>query len=230
MPGYRCPFCHQFITLNDDNEKMMFFCFDGYSANLQYALLNYRNNADELLSLTFVKCPNPECNEISVNLQGHGKNLKGLDVPIRPKSNAKSFPLYIPSQIRNDYEEAYSILYLSPKASATLSRRCLQGMIRDFWGIKESTLNKEILKLQDRVSHELWAVLNGVRQLGNIGAHMEQDINVIVDIDPQEAEKLIKLIELLINDWYITRHNQENLYNDIVTINKEKQEARKSKE
>jgi hypothetical protein len=44
-------------------------------------------------------------------------------------------PDYIPEQIKDDYYEACSILNLSPKASATLARRCLQGMIRDFWGI-----------------------------------------------------------------------------------------------
>ncbi|MCB1884663.1 MAG: DUF4145 domain-containing protein [Geminicoccaceae bacterium] len=30
---------------------------------------------------------------------------------------------------------------MSPKASATLSRRCLQSMIRDFWTISKDTLN-----------------------------------------------------------------------------------------
>ena len=51
-----------------------------------------------------------------------------------PESDAKVFPDYIPQQIREDYVEASKIKELSPKASATLSRRCLQGMIRDFWG------------------------------------------------------------------------------------------------
>ena len=32
-------------------------------------------------------------------------------------------------QLMDDYEEACAIVNLSPKASATLSRRCLQGMI-----------------------------------------------------------------------------------------------------
>jgi hypothetical protein len=36
-----------------------------------------------------------------------------------------------------------------------------------------------------------------VRNIGNIGAHMEADINVIVDVDPDEAQTLIELIETL---------------------------------
>lgn len=51
-----------------------------------------------------------------------------------PPSGAKAFPDFVPAAIRADYEEACLIVDLSPKASATLSRRALQGMIRDFWG------------------------------------------------------------------------------------------------
>ena len=72
-----------------------------------------------------------------------------------------------------------------------------------------------------------WHVLDGVRRIGNIGAHMEKDINVIIDIDPEEAEKLIKLIELLLDQWYINRHEQELLYSDIIEIDNNKQSARK---
>jgi hypothetical protein len=48
-----------------------------------------------------------------------------------PSSSAKTFPNYVPKVILDDYNEACLIRDLSPKASATLSRRCLQGMIRD---------------------------------------------------------------------------------------------------
>ena len=34
---------------------------------------------------------------------------------------------------------------------------------------------------------------------------MEKDINIIVDVDPGEAELLIKLIETLISEWYVRR-------------------------
>jgi len=60
---------------------------------------------------------------------------------LTPECNAKSFPEYIPQQLRNDYIEASSIKLKSPKTSATLSRRCKQGIIRDFWNIK----NKKII-------------------------------------------------------------------------------------
>ena len=129
-------------------------------------------------------------------------------------------------QIRQDYEEAYAILNLSPKASATLSRRCLQGMIRDFWGITKNNLAAEIDALQDKIPAAQFAAINALRKIGNIGAHMEKDVNTIVDIEPEEAQKLIQLIEMLLKQWYIERHEQEKLYEDITKISADKQVAR----
>jgi hypothetical protein len=34
---------------------------------------------------------------------------------------------------------------------------------------------------------------------------MEADINVIVDVDPEEAQTLIELIETLFLEWYVAR-------------------------
>lgn len=55
---------------------------------------------------------------------------------------------------------------------------------------------------------------------------MEKDVNLMVDIDHGEALKLLKLIEYLLTDWYISRHNREALYQEIAQIDNEKQEAR----
>jgi hypothetical protein len=126
-----------------------------------------------------------------------------------PPVAAKVFPDYVPQPVLDDYREACLIRDLSPKASATLARRCLQGMIRDYWGIRKAGLKDEIDELEDRVDPLTWKAIDAVRKVGNIGAHMEKDINIIVDVEPQEAAKLIGLVELLIRDWYITRHERE---------------------
>jgi len=47
-----------------------------------------------------------------------------------------------------------------------------------------------------------------VRKVGSIGAQMEADINVMVDVDPNEAQVLIELVETLFAEWYIARHNR----------------------
>lgn len=100
-------------------------------------------------------------------------------------------------------------------------------MIRDFHGIIKSRLFDEIEALQDKIPAEQWRVIDSIRKIGNIGAHMEKDVDLIIDIDKDEADKLIKLIELLMRDWYINRYEQQKLYDEINDIadNKEKQKS-----
>ena len=115
-----------------------------------------------------------------------------------PTSKAKIFPDYVPKPIIDNYTEACQICELSPKASATLSRRCLQGIIRDFWGVKGRNLADEINQIKDKVDPLIWEAIDSVRKIGNIGAHMEKDINLVIDVEPKEAVALIELIETLI--------------------------------
>ena len=56
---------------------------------------------------------------------------------------------------------------------------------------------------------------------------MEKDTNLLVDIDAGEAERLIKLVELLMKEWYIHREERKQLFGDILEINAEKQAQRK---
>lgn len=143
-----------------------------------------------------------------------------------PRSKAKILPDYVPLVIRQDYEEASLILNDSAKASATLSRRCLQGMIRDFWGISKPRLIDEISAIQDKVDTLTWQSIDAVRKIGNIGAHMEKDINVIVEVEPHEAELLIQLIELLVDEWYVSRHERQLKLEKIVSLSTSKSEER----
>src|SRR5206468_12920778 len=127
-----------------------------------------------------------------------------------------------------DYKEACLIASLSPKASATLARRCLQGMIRDFWGVKPARLFDEIAAIEDKVDKEAWDAIEAVRKVGNIGAHMETDINVIVDVEPEEAKLLIGLIETLVEEWYIARHDRKSRFGKLVDLAKDKLLAKKA--
>ncbi len=220
MIGCICPFCQHFVASTPDTVRHHALTFYG-SAMYNADISSYQ------VRIHFLRCPN--CQKESIVLTYTGTKMpKGVTIPIYPRSLAKQFPDYIPKQIREDYEEAYSIVSTSPKASATLARRCLQGMIHDFWDIHERNLSQEILKLKDKVSPSQWAAIDALRQLGNIGAHMENDTNLIVDIDSNEAEKLLKLIELLLDKWYINRYEEELLLQEITATNLQKQQERKS--
>lgn len=218
MSVFTCPFCSAGIAIDKTNIKTKSVSFeDNYYDS-------YGRCVPSCLRVQFIKCPN--CEEYTIKVYGDGSAVSDIDMYVRPTSLAANFPDYVPKAIRQDYKEAYSIVNLSPKASAVLARRCLQGMIHDFWGIRKNNLADSIKELKDLVSAEQWGVINAVRQLGNIGAHMEKDVDVIVDIEPQDAEELLKLIEYLIEEWYINRHKRENLFLNIQDIAKDKQNQR----
>lgn len=218
---YTCPFCGHAQAYNNSYELIQTggVCYHFVDHSLPPVEIGTENSLD----IYTLKCNNNNCKKISVTTINR-KDGKQKD--IIPEVVLNQYPDYIPEQIRKDYEEACLIIEASPKAAATLLRRCLQGMIHDFWGIHEKNLNAEITKLKEKVTSSQWNAIDGLRKLGNIGAHMESDVNLIIDIDQDEAKKLLKLIELLLEQWYIARHNDEKLYKDITYIADEKEAKR----
>lgn len=214
MNSFHCPFCNSDIPVTKDTHAVRVPSFERDTGCFFVGDKLIVN--ESCINIDFFRCP--KCSKYSIFASEKGPYSKGLNVPIIPNSLAKQYPDYIPQVIKSDYEEAYAILHLSSKASATLSRRCLQGMIRDFWGISKSRLIDEVKELQHIVPAAQWKAIDSLRKLGNIGAHMEKDINTIVDVEPYEAEKLLKLIELLIDKWYIARHDEEELLSEITSI------------
>lgn len=231
---WNCPFCQRAQVVTDST-------FDHHVVPLAIGGSAY---GKVCFQLSAVRCANSSCNEVWLHGGLHrwdhynraGSAPEPVDPAIqeavlRPSAKGKPQPNYIPEPLRRDYEEACAIRDLSPKASATLSRRCLQGMIRDFCGISLPTLAREIGELKKRVDAngapkgveaETMDAIDAVRSIGNIGAHMESDINVIVDVETGEAQALIELIELLFEDWYIAKHKRQERLGAITAIAAEK--------
>ncbi|MDD2864016.1 MAG: DUF4145 domain-containing protein [Methylococcales bacterium] len=224
--NWTCPYCNRHCTVGDDNVKTL--------RGINYISETYGAYRADTQVIT---CPNPECQKQTISLgiyqidstaQYHNVIKKLHYWNLLPESMAKPFPDYIPQQIRNDYNEACLIRDKSPKASATLSRRCLQGIIRDFWDIRESRLIDEIKALEDKVDANTWTAIDSVRHIGNIGAHMEKDVNVIIDVEPEEAGLLIELIETLFTEWYVQRYERKQRMDKIVGLATQKKEEKKN--
>jgi hypothetical protein len=186
----------------------------------------------------YLVCPNAECQRFSLNVSLFENNADRLGTwrpgrplhswQLLPVSNAKVFPDFVPEAVRQDYEESCLIKNLSPKASATLSRRALQGMIRNFWGAKPRRLVDEIEEIKGKVDPDVWDAIQAVRKIGNIGAHMEKDVNLIIDVEPEEAERLIWLIEFLVKEWYIARETRKAGLAEITALAATKEALQKS--
>lgn len=223
--SWNCSFCNQHSTIIENN----------FLDNTTFFTLGNHKNA---VVIYFILCPNPKCKKFTLTLSLHKAAFQYKwqrwivsemieKRRIVPPSEGKIFPDYIPKAIRDDYLEACLIRDLSPKASATLARRSFQGMIRDFWKVKKSNLKQEIEAIKDKVDSTTWKAIDAVREVGNIGAHMEQDINVIIEVEPNEANLLTNLIEILMKDWYIAKHEREESLRSIAKLGQSKKAQKK---
>lgn len=118
-----------------------------------------------------------------------------------------SLPTEVPEEIRDDYDEAALVLPISPKASAAISRRLLQHILRQRWGIEHRSLAREIeefLALPDVPSY-LSEAMDAVRAVGNFAAHptKDQTTGLVVEVEPGEAEWLLDVIENLCDFSYV---------------------------
>lgn len=181
-------------------------------------------------------CHNPECNASTTFVRFYVRNeeqryaekvLGKLHIEQRliPPSRAKVFPEYVPEFVRDDYREACEIESTSPKASAALSRRCLQSIIRDYYGVSKARLIDEINALEGHVEPQVQQAFHALREIGNVGAHPERDPRLIVDVEPGEATAMIDLIELLIDETYVAKHLRDAKIARAITIAANKKHA-----
>jgi hypothetical protein len=228
--NYTCPYCNQPTTITSPNKDEGWIKVDIASSHIQ-------PEGQVGLRYKAIACPNNKCRKLFLSVKLTKVNaIYGVESDVidswqlLPESSAKPQPNYIPNQLVTDYNEACRIQNLSPKASAALARRCLQGMIRDFWGITKPSLRLEIDELESMVTTDVWQAIDAVRSVGNIGAHMEKDVNIIIDIEPEEADLLIRLIEDLFVDWYVVRHDRQERNARIKKLAEQKQAERKAHE
>ncbi len=125
-------------------------------------------------------------------------------------SNRGPVPPEVPPEIASDYVEACRVLPISAKASAALSRRCLQVILRAH-GYKAKDLAKEIdllLNEQDpkkAIPETLRVAVDGIRNFGNFSAHPITDVTTlqIIDVELEEAEWCLEILEEAFQHFYV---------------------------
>lgn len=125
-----------------------------------------------------------------------------------PKGTGRApVPSEVPKGIADDYREACLVLADSPKASAALSRRCLQTVLREAGKVKPADLNDEIEEIRNRgmLPSQIADELDVVRVIGNFGAHpiKSKVTGQIVEVEPHEAEWNLDVLESLFDFYYV---------------------------
>lgn len=227
---WQCPFCRAHSAITSERTRVGEVHLD-------------IDNPDgrKFVVSRFILCPSPSCRKYALYVSLHEQEthttggrlvhfLPGETIQewqLVPSSSAKVFPSYIPKPLLDDYQEACAIVQLSPKSSATLARRVLQGMIRDFWKVRKDRLVDEIKAIKEKVELPVWKAIESLRKMGNIAAHMEEDINLVLDVEPKEARALIGLVEMLFQEWYVARHDREERLAHIEDLAEAKDEQKK---
>jgi hypothetical protein len=115
-------------------------------------------------------------------------------------------PPEVPKPIATDYAEACRVLPLSAKASAALSRRCLQAILNDK-GYKSSDLARQIDQLLNArvLPSHIHENVDAIRGFGNFSAHHINDKTSlqVIDVEPQEAEWCLEILETLFDHFYV---------------------------
>ena len=164
---------------------------------------------------------------------GQGQQLVRMNATrtmmIWPKGVSRApVPPEVPAGIVADYKEACLVLSDSTKASAALSRRCLQNLLRQAAGVKPGDLSDEIQQVLDsgKLPPDIGDNIDAVRNIGNFAAHPNKSKGTgeVVDVEPHEAEWNLDVLESLF-DFYFVQPAKAKARRD--ALNKKLQDAGK---
>ena len=152
----------------------------------------------------------PECQKPIFRLI---KFLRGLPpekehVIVYPQGVApRPVPPEVDKKFTGDFEEACRVLPHSQKASAALSRRCLQNLLREKAGVKPGGLASEIQEAIaiNRYPTNIEQSLDAVRNIGNLAAHpvKDQHTGEVLDVESGEAEWTLDTLEELFDFYFV---------------------------
>jgi len=156
----------------------------------------------------------PECKELMIRLETWRSPLLGGDRELEaerlvyPKtSNRPPVPVEVPKEFGRYYSQAALVLADSPEASAALSRKCLQHILREKAKVKRANLATEIQEVLDSKSLPSYLAesIDIVRNVGNFSAHpiKSESTDEIVDVEAGEAETNLDVLEGLFDFYFV---------------------------
>ena len=181
-------------------------CLTSYHDELSEYNIGSGGTNEGRWSIKYEICPT--CNK-SIIFLNERSQYKNNDRLIHPKTISRN-PL--PPEVTDisltaDYYESCLVLDDSPKASAALSRRCLQHILREKGSIKHGTLDSEIQQILDKntLPSDISENLDSIRVIGNFAAHPIKSTNTgeIVEVEAEEAEWNLEVVEQLIDYYYV---------------------------
>ena len=196
----RCPHCHTIVKFESAPGQL------GPSSTTVFS--GHVTSEKERLNLTGATCPH--CLGLIVTMH-HAAKLNDAwsttsddEYLAWPRQGMRLVPPEVPENISSEYNEAALVLQLSPKASAALSRRCLQAVLRE-QGYPQRDLAQQIDAVLPRLPGYIAPNVDAIRNIGNFAAHptKSQASGEIVDVEPGEAEWNLDVLDELFDFFYV---------------------------
>lgn len=156
----------------------------------------------ERLVVSAGRCPS--CERVTVVMAHATKDTERSRI-VWPENVVRApIPDAVPPHIAEDFREAVLVLGLSPKASAALSRRCLQHLLRE-QGYPQNDLVAQIDAARAELPRYIGHELDVVRVVGNFAAHpmKARHTGEILGVEDGEAEWTIEVLEMLFDHYYL---------------------------
>ncbi len=193
-------------------------CLVEFHARVEW--ISFGEDKDGKWAIEKYKCPNPKCGKYIIYLVNgesilphdafgfHGLGDVKKRIMVYPKgSSHPPVPTEVPPMLAEDYTEACLVLPDSPKASAALSRRCLQNLLREKAKVKHGNLANEIEDVinSGTLPTYLVEVIDVVRNVGNFATHplKSQKTGEILPVEPAEAEWNLNVLEALFDFYFV---------------------------
>jgi hypothetical protein len=153
----------------------------------------------------------PECHRSIILFEqvvsGMWAGWRDLSFMAYPRSRSRPIAAEVLDPYRQDFSEACMVLADSAKASAALSRRCLQAILKDKLGTTKKDLYDQIeeVTVLGKLPSYIVDGLHDARKIGNIAAHSMKSTTTgaIVDVEPGEAESNLDVLESLFDFCFV---------------------------
>ena len=170
-----------------------------------------------------VNCPNPKCKSttrfMGFELDSNSRFSK-LSVDPAPElmRQAMEHLELVPEKVKNAYQASLDAYNSGlPDSVSVVSRRTLEGAIKMLWENPEETRGKSLHSLIESLHEKfdlakpMTDLAHAMRQGGNLAAHFDLD----KEMNPKIAEKMIEMIEYILEYLYIIPKRIEELQAEI---------------
>jgi hypothetical protein len=194
----KCPHCSTVVLFTEPT----------LPDNPQIVISDESQDRVSVLIEDIAQCPN--CRNVVIALSNGRMTAEGImphgqQVLIYPQGASRPVAAEVPRHIAGDFREAVAVLPFSPKASAALSRRCLQNVLRESGNTTKKDLADQIDEVLPTLPGYLREDVDAIRQVGNFAAHpaKSKSTGEIVDVEPEEAEWNLDVLDLLFDFYYV---------------------------